>query len=447
MEQTTEQTALLGGLIERALKAGADAADSVLVSAVSLSVSRRLGEPEGLERSEGTDIGLRVFHGKRQAVVSSSDVSDGALDELAERAVAMARVVPEDPFCGLAEPALLCTDPPDLDASDSTEPSTETLTERAGRAEDAAMAVAGVTNSDGAGASWYQGRIALAASNGFAQSYVSSRSSISVSVLAGEGTGMEGDYDYSSAVYAQDLESPERIGRNAGEQAVRRLGPRKAQTGSVPVIFDPRVSRTIIGSLASAINGASVARGTTFLKDGMGKRLFGETITIVDDPHRMRGLQSRPFDGEGVTTRPMNIIENGVLTTWILDLRSARKLGLQTTGHASRGTSAPPSPSTSNLYLKPGSLTPGGLMADIKSGFYITDMMGFGTNIVTGDYSRGASGFWIENGQLAHPVSEVTVAGNLRDMFANLAAANDLQFRYGTNAPTLRIDGMTLAGQ
>jgi PmbA protein len=257
---------------------------------------------------------------------------------------------------------------------------------------------------------------------------------------------MERDYDYTAAAYGEDLRDPAEIGRTAAERAVRRLHPRKAESAQVPVIYDPRAARSLVAHLGAAVNGSSVARGTTFLKDRLGQAIFPEAITVRDDPLRRRGLRSRPFDGEGVATRPMAIVERGVLTTWVLDLRSARQLGLRTTGHAVRGTSAPPSPGTTNLYIEAGEATPEALIAEVKRGLYVTELIGFGINSVTGDYSRGASGFWIEDGELSYPVSEVTVAGNLLDMFAHLTAASDLQFRYGTDSPTLRVDGMTVAG-
>ena len=437
---------LLSDLIAKAKAAGADACDAVLVEGISLSHSQRLGNPEHLERSEGIDLGLRVFVGRRQAITSSSDLSREALAELVERAVAMARVVPEDPFCGLAEPEQLATNLPDLDICDPREPAPETLIELAARTEEAARAVSGVTNSEGAEASWSHNSVAIAASNGFAGRYAISRHGLGVSVVAGAGTAMERDYDFASVVYGEDLTSPEEIGRSAGEKAVRRLNPRKVQTARVPVVYDPRVSNGLLGHLSGAISAAAVARGTSFLKDKLGKRIFPASVRVVDDPLRRRGLRSRPFDGEGVAGRRLNLIEDGVLTTWITDLRSARQLGTTTTGHGSRGTSAPPSPSPTNLYLEPGAVTPKELIAEIDSGFYVTELIGFGVNSVTGDYSRGASGYWIEGGELAYPVSEITVAGNLNEMFANITAADDLVFRYGTNAPTLRIDGMTVAG-
>lgn len=437
----------LNDLIAKAQRAGADQADAIFISGKSLSLSQRLGNPEHLERAEGQDIGLRVLIGKRQAIVSSSDTSDSALDELLDRAVSMARVVPEDPFCGLADPAQLARDLPDLDMYDPYEPSAETLIDWATRAEDAARAIKGVTNSEGANASWGENEVAIAATNGFSRTYISSGGSLSASVIAGEGTAMERDYDFSSAVYADDLRRPEDIGRCAGVKAVARLNPRKAKTGQFPIIFDPRVSGSFLGHMASAINGSTIARGTSFLKDKMGEQIFAEAITIVDDPHRKRGLRSKPCDGEGVANRKHHLIDKGRLTTWVLDLRSARQLGLETTGHAARGISSPPSPSVTNLYMEAGHQTPKELMSDISDGLYVCEMIGFGVNGVTGDYSRGAAGFWIENGEIAYPVSELTIAGHLLEMFKKMTAANDLEFRFGTNAPTVRIDGMTIAGQ
>lgn len=437
----------LQSLIGKAEALGADAADAVFVRSASLSLSQRLGNPEDLMRSEDNDLGLRVFVGKRQAVVSSSDMSESALDELAERAVAMARNVPEDAFCGLADPDQLATELADIDDFDPTEPTAEQLIALAARTEDAARAVPGVTNSEGASASWSSSEIALVTSTGFAQTRQASRHSIGVSVLAGTGTAMERDYDYDTKVYAADLADAEAIGRSAGEKTVKRLNPQKVSTQQVPVVFDPRVANTIPGHMSSAINGSSVARGTTFLKDAMGTQIFADGVTIVDDPHRRRGLRSKPFDGEGVATRRLNVVEDGRLTTWILDCRSARQLKLVTTGHASRGTSSPPSPGASNLYMEAGSVSPQDLIGDIKQGLYVTELIGMGVNGVTGDYSRGCSGFWIENGELTFPVSELTIAGNLKDMFKAITPADDLEFKYGTNAPTLRIDGMTVAGK
>ncbi len=437
---------LLQDLIGRARRAGADAADAVLFEGTSLSHGRRLGKTEKLERSEGQDLGLRVFIGRQQAVVSSSDRSPKALDELVARAVEMARTVPEDPFCGIADPGEITRHWPALDMSDPEEPSAEVLIERARAAEEAALAVPGVTNSEGAEAGWGRSRVALAASNGFAGAYQGTSCGVSASVIGGEGTGMERDYDYSSAVYAADLRDPAEIGRSAGERAVKRLGARKMPTCRCPVVFDPRVARGLISALLGAVSGPSIARGTSFLKDRLGQRIFPEAITIIDDPHRHRGLRSKPFDAEGLANRRRAIIDKGVLTTWLLDLRSARQLNLKSTGHAARGTSSPPGPSATNVWIEPGAVSPQALMSDIGSGLYVTEMMGMGVNGVTGDYSRGAAGFWIDKGEIAFPVSEMTVAGNLKDMFLRLVAADDLEFKAGMDAPTLRIDDLTVAG-
>ncbi|HEY1259381.1 MAG TPA: TldD/PmbA family protein [Stellaceae bacterium] len=437
---------LLHDLIGRARRAGADAADAVFFEGTSLSHGRRLGKTEKLERSEGHDLGLRVFIGRQQAVVSSSDRTPKALDELVERAVAMARAVPEDPYCGIAEPEEIAREWPMLDMLDAEEPTAEVLIERARAAEEAALAVEGVTNSEGAEAGWGRTEVALAASNGFAGTYRGSSHAVSASVIAGTGTGMERDYDFASAVYAADLRDPAEIGKSAGERAVKRLGAKKMPTCRCPVVFDPRVARSFISALLGAISGPSIARGTSFLKDRLGERIFPEAITIIDDPHRHRGLRSKPFDGEGLANRRRALIDKGVLTTWLLDLRSARQLKLRSTGHAARGTSSPPGPSATNVWIEPGNLSPQALIADIESGFYVTEMMGFGVNGVTGDYSRGAAGFWIDKGEIVFPVSEMTVAGNLKDMFLRLVAGDDLEFKAGTDSPTLRIDDLTVAG-
>ncbi len=434
----------LSDLIAAARRAGADAADALLVASASLSVKRRMRQIEQLERSEGIDIGLRVFVGQRQAIVASTDPDPRGFAALAERAVAMARVVPEDPFAGL--PGLVAIPPRALDLHDAEEPSAEALLERAALAEEAALAVPGVTNSEGADAGWGRTEVALAASNGFAGTYLRTSHSISATALAGTGTGMERDYDWSSTVHLADLDDPVAIGRRAAEQAVRRLNPTRPRTARIPVVFDARVAGSLLGHLSGAINGAAVARGTSFLKDRMGERVLAAGLVVRDDPLRPRGLRSRPFDGEGMPGAARAVIDDGVLTTWLLDWRSARQLGLDSTGHASRGTGGPPGPSATNLWLEPGRLTPAELMSDIVEGLFVTDLIGMGVNGLTGDYSRGAAGFMIRNGQLAEAVSEVTIAGNLRDIFLNMTPANDLVFRRGTDSPTVRIDGLTLAG-
>jgi PmbA protein len=433
-------------LVKAAIAAGADAADAVAVRGLSQSIEVRDGQVEESESSEGDDLGLRVLIGKRQAVVSTNDTASDGFQVLAERAVAMARVAPEDKFAGLADPAQLTHQFPDLDLIDRNLPTVAQLEAMARQAEEAALAVKGVAKSGGASASAGIGGMVLVTSHGFRGAYLGSSHSVSAMAIAGEGTGMERDYDYSSTRHASDLDNPQSIGRSAGERAIARLNPRKVTTRKVPVVFDPRVAGSLVSHLAGAINGSSIARKTSFLRDKMGAKLFADGIRIIDDPLRKRGLRSHPFDGEGVAGKKLALIDDGVLTTWILDCATARELGLTTTGHASRGVSSSPSPSASNLHMEAGKVSPEDLIADIKDGFYITDLIGSGVNGVTGDYSRGASGFWIENGKRTYAVSEVTIAGHLIDMFKNLTPANDLVFKYGINAPTIRLEGLTVAG-
>ena len=441
----TDPLDLLSDLVARARAAGADAADAVLISGTSLSASRRLGQTEHVERAEGRDLGLRVFLGKRAAIVSDTTIAPARFAELAERAVAMARVVPEDPFTGLADTVA----PPrslDLDLDDPGEPSTEALIARAAAAEDAALAVQGVTNSEGGDAGFSRSEGFLVTSAGFAGRTLRTHHSVSAAALAGSGTAMQRDYDSHGTVHLADLDDPAAIGRGAGERAVARLNPGRPKTAKLPIVYHPRVAGSLLGHFVGAINGAGVARGTSFLKDKLGQRIFPAGTEIHDDPLRRRGLRSRLFDGEGTPTETRDLIADGVLTTWLLDSRSARQLGLVSTGHASRGTGGPPSPAPSNLFLAAGTLTPTELMADIALGFYVTELIGMGVNGVTGDYSRGAAGFMIRDGAIAEPAAEITIAGNLLDMFAHLTPANDLEFRRGTDSPTVRVDGMTLAG-
>ena len=440
-------TDLAERLVRAARAAGADHADAVAVRSVSLGVEIRDGALEESERSESDDMGLRVLVGRKQAVVSTNDIAGASPEGLAARAVAMARVAPDDAFAGLADPSLLARGFPDLDLVDPALPAVESLEAKARAAEQAALAVKGVSKSGGASASAGIGGMVLVTSGGFSGAYLGSQHGVSMTAIAGEGTGMERDYDYSSARYAADLESPEAIGRKAAERAIRRVNPRKVATQKLAVIFDPRIAGSLISHVASAANGSSIARKTSFLRDKRGEKLFASGIRIVDDPLRRRGLRSHPFDAEGVAVKPMNLVDDGVLTSWFLDCTTARELGMTTTGHAARGVSSPPSPAPTNLHLEAGSLSPDALIAETGSGLYVTDLIGMGVNLVTGDYSRGASGFWIENGALTYPVSEVTIAGHLFDMFRTLTPANDLVFRYGTNAPTVRVEGLTLAGQ
>jgi PmbA protein len=438
-------TSLAERLVAAARRAGADAADAVAERGVSQSVEVRDGTVEESERSEGDNMGLRVLVGRRQAVVSTNDLA-GDIDELATRAVAMARVAPDDKFAGLADPALLMKTFPDLDLLDPQLPSVAALEEKARAAEAAGLAVKGVTKSAGASASAGIGGMVLVTSTGFSGAYLGSRHGVSMQAIAGEGTGMEQDYDFCSVLHAADLKDPAEIGRSAGERAVRRLNPRKAATKRVPVVFDPRAANSLVGHLSSAINGSAIARKTSFLKDRLGEQIFAPGIRIIDDPLRRRGLRSHPFDAEGVAGARRALIDDGRLTTWILDCATARELGLTTTGHAQRSVSSTPSPGASNLHLEPGRASPAALIGDIAEGLYVTDLIGMGANMVTGDYSRGVSGFWIERGELTYPVSEITIAGHLNDIFRTLAPADDLVFRYGVNAPTVRVEGLTVAG-
>lgn len=434
-------------LVAAAGKAGADAADALYVGDASTQVQVRLGQLEDVGRSEGEEIGLRAFVGRRSATVSSSDLSPAALAALVDRVVAMACEAPEDEWAGLAPTDRLAgRDLPDLALDDGGEPAPAELRARALAAEDAARAVAGVTNSEGAGASAGGATLALATSTGFVRGYATRSYGCSASVIAGEGGGMQRDYAYHTARRQADLDDPEEIGRRAAERAVRRLDPGKLGSGRMPVVYDPRVGSGLVGHLIGAIAGPSIARRTSFLLDEEGRQVFAPCVTIRDDPHRRHGLRSKPFDGEGLPTAPRDLVADGVLTGWLMDSASARQLGRQPTGHASRGTGGAPGVSASNVHLQPGPLSPAALMADVKLGLYVTELIGQGVNGVTGDYSRGASGFLIVDGEIAGPVAEITVAGNLRDMFRELTPASDLEFRRGIDVPTIRIEGMTVAG-
>ncbi|MGV6800332.1 MAG: TldD/PmbA family protein [bacterium] len=438
---------ILNSLLDAAKAAGADQADAIMYESVSHSVAVRLGQVEDVERSENRDLGLRVIIGQQQACVSTTDLTPATLTETAERCVAMAKAAPEDPYCGLADTALLAQAPfPDLDMFDGKEPSTDDMKERALACEAAAMDVAGVTNSSGAEASYGSGTSWFATSHGFYGESKGGSHSLSTSVLAGEGTTMERDYDYDSATHFEDLRRPQAIGRRAGERAVKRLNPRKVESQTQAVIFDNRLSSSLLGKFAGAINGAAIARGVSFLKDKMGTEIFAKDITIIDDPLRPRGFGSSPFDGEGVVNNPIHLVENGILKSWILNTSQAKQLGTSTNGRASRGTGGPPGSGVSNLYLPAGAVSVESLISETGTGLYLTDMFGPQVNPNTGDYSVGCSGFWIENGEMAWPVSEITIAGNLLQMFASLTPADDLEFRGSINAPTFRVDAMTIAG-
>ena len=433
--------------IRKARALGADAADAIYHGDMSASVQVRLGAVEDINRSEAEEIGVRVFVGQRSASVASSDLSRAALDATVERALAMARQAPEDAYAGLApEEMLQRAAAADLDIDDGTTTTMEQLRESALRAEDAARAVTGVTNSQGASASTGRALYALATSHGFAGAYAGSSHGVSASVVAGEGASMQRDYAYHSARHHADLEAAETIGRRAGDRAVARMNPGRLPTGTMPVVFDRRVSGSLIGHLAGAITGSAIARRTSFLLDALGAEVFATGIAIIDEPLRRRGLRSRPFDGEGLATHKTDIVSDGRLTTWLLDSASARQLGLAPTGHAMRGVSGPPGAGTGNLHMAAGARDVAALIADIDLGLLVTELIGEGVNPVTGDYSRGASGFRIEKGRIAGPVAEITIAGNLLQMYRALTPASDLEFRHSVNAPTLRVDGMTVGG-
>lgn len=434
-------------LIALARRFGADAADAVAIGDMSEGVQVRLGALEDVERSESEAAGLRVFVGRRSASIHATDLGDAGLAELAERAVAMARAAPEDPYAGLAPDDLLTSGPfPALDLEDAAEPSPQHLRAMAEEAEDAARAVAGVTNSEGGSAGFGRSVFALATSHGFSGGYGATSHSVSASVVAGTGSGMQRDYAWRQARHAADLIAPAEIGRLAGERAVARLEPGRLPSKVMPVVFSPRVSHGLLGHLVGAMSGGAIARRSSFLLDRLEQALFDSSIRILDDPHRLRGLRSRPFDGEGLPTAPRALVEQGKVTGWLADSASARQLGIAPTGHASRGAGGGPGVSVSNVHLAAGSLSPAELMADIGEGVYVTELFGHGVNGVTGDYSRGASGFRIANGELAGPVAEFTIAGNLIDMFAAMLPASDLEMHRGINAPTVRVDGMTIAG-
>ena len=447
MLKPTEAQDRADALISQAKKAGADAADAIYVCDAATQVQIRLGNLEDVERSEGEEIGLRVFVGKRSATVSSSDMDPKILSALVGRAMDMAREAPEDQYAGLApEELLLKSEPHPIDGDDGQNPEPELLRELALKAEDAARSVEGVSNSEGGGASAGRSIVALATSHGFSGAYSTSGYSLSASVIAGEGDGMERDYAYDSVRFLEDLENPENIGKEAGERAVSRLNPVDFASGAMPVVFDSRVGNSLLGHFVGAIAGSAIARKTSFLLDALDTQVFDSALNIIDCPHRKRGLRSKAFDGEGLPTAKTKLIDNGRLTQWLMESASARQLGLQPTGHASRGVGGAPGVSVTNLHMGNGSVSKAELIKDIKHGVYITELIGMGVNPVTGDYSRGAGGFLIVDGEIGPPVSEITIAGNLKDMFKSLIAADDLEYRYSINAPTLRTDSMTVAG-
>jgi PmbA protein len=446
MQSPEQAREIAMSLVERGIAAGGSAADALYIGEHSSGVQVRLGETESVSRAEGEEIGLRLFVGHRSATVASSDLSEEALCVLVERCLAMAKEAPEDTYADLAPSQLLQHGAaPFLDGYDDGEPVPTELRARALEAETAARSVTGVTNSNGASASASAVVIALATSGGFAGAYRTSGHGCSASVIAGEGALMQRDHSWHSARHLEDLEKAAIIGRRAGERAVARMNPGRPKPGKYPVIFDPRVSSTLLGHFSGAINGASVARKTSFLRDMLGAQLFAPDVTIVDDPLRLRGLRSRPFDAEGVAVSRRELVSGGTLNQWIADSAAARQLGIEPTGHAARGVGGAPGASPSNLYLQAGSRTREELLASVPEAVLIIELIGQGVNGVTGDYSRGAAGFMVRGGEIAEPVAEITVAGNLIDMFATLEAASDLEFRRGVDAPTILIPEMTVA--
>ena len=434
-------------LLARAKSAGATDADAIVESDFDEEATVRLGEVEAVERSESNAIGLRVFTGKRNAIISSSLLDDKSITSLAERAVAMAKVAPEDPYASLADPNMLAKNFPDLDIYDPSETSTEQLKADALQAEDAARNTPGISNSEGGSASAGRSDVLIATSKGFSHGYQRSGHGISVSVLAQKNGAMERDYDYTSAVWRSDLKAPQEIGERAAARTLERLGAKRPPTGIFPVIYDARVSSSIARYIASAINGVAIARGTSFLKDSLNKPIAAEAITLTDNPLKPRGLGSAPFDAEGLPSQERVLVEKGVLKGWLLDLASAKQLNLPPTANAGRGLSSPPSPSTSNWIMNKGEHSRDELIASIDEGLLITEMIGSSVSMITGDYSRGASGFWISKGEIAYPVTEATIAGNLKDMFMQITPADDLDMSRSTIVPSLRIDGMTVAGE
>ena len=443
----------LSNLTERLLHAakiaGATDADAIAVDGTSLSIDVRDGALEQAERSEGIDIGLRVLIGQRQACVSASDISDNTISAMAERAVAMAKESPEDPYIGLAEPEQLARDW-DLTALDlmdqGAEPTPAAMEADARTAESSAMAIKGITKIDAAAAAYGRRNVHLATSNGFSGGYGRTSHSISCVAITGDGTNMERDYYGDMRIHREDLESAAEIGRKAGERTIERAGARKPPTGAFSVLFDERISSGLIGHLVQAINGTMIARGSSWLRDAMGEQVLPDTLSLIEDPLRPRATGSRPFDGEGLPSARRMIVENGILNSWTLDLATARHLGLTSTANASRGTSSPPSPSMTNLSLTQGDKSRDQLLADMGTGLLVTSMIGSSINPTTGDYSRGASGFWVENGQVTYPVNECTVAGNLRDMLRSIIPANDARTHLSRVVPSLLVEGLTLAG-
>ena len=433
-------------LIKKSKKFGADNVDVLYIENTNIDIGCRLKKIEKLERSENSDLGLRFIKNKKQVIVSSNDLTKKSLEELVFKASKMVGAVPKDPYCSIAKGKDLIKKIPNLEIFDNKEPTIKSLKNKVIEAESAGLNVKGVTNSEGAEIGWNKSKIYLFNSNGLNVSYQSSNYSIYAVLIAGHSTSMEREYEFASSVFEKDLTKTSLVGKKAGELAVKRLNPKKIKTSKIPVIFAPRVANSFLRHLSSSINGNSITRGTSFLKKKLNKKIFSSDINITDDPLKKRGLQSKPFDGEGLKTKKTQIVKDGELKTWFLDLATAHQLKLKSTAHASRGISSPPTPSPTNLYFEPGNISPKNLIGNIKKGVYVTELMGSSVNLINGDYSRGGSGFWIDKGEITYPINEITIAGNLIEMFKKMSLANDLEFKQGLNSPTMLIENMTVAG-
>ena len=433
-------------LIKKSKKSGADSVDVVYIENTNIDVGCRLKKIEKLERSESNDIGLRFIKNKKQVIVSSNDLTKKNLEELIYKASKMVGAIPRDPYCSIAKKKDLIKKIPNLEIFDSKEPTIKSLKDKVIEAENAGLNVKGVTNSEGAEIGWNKSKIYLFNSNGLNVSYQSSSYDIYAVLIAGRGTLMEREYEFASSVFEKDLTKASLVGKKAGELAVKKINPKKIKTSKIPVIFSPRVANSFLKHLSSAINGNSITRGTSFLKKKLNKKIFSSNINIIDNPLKKRGLQSKPFDGEGLETKKTQIIKNGELKTWFLDLATAHQLRLKSTAHASRNISSPPTPSPTNLYFEPSNISPKSLIGNIKKGVYLTELMGSSVNLTNGDYSRGGSGFWIDKGEITYPINGITIADNLNEMFKKIILANDLEFKHGLNSPTMLIEDMIVAG-
>ena len=433
-------------LIKKSKKTGADSVDVVYIENTNIDVGCRLKKIEKLERSESNDLGLRFIKNKKQVIVSSNDLRKKSLEELVLKASTMVKAVPKDPYCSIATKKEIIQKVPNLKIFDNKEPSIKSLKDKVFEAEKAGLNIKGVTNSEGAEIAWNKSKIHLFNSNGLNVSYQSSSYSIYAVLIAGRGTSMEREYEFATSIFEKDLTNASLVGKKAGQLAVKKLNPKKIKTSKIPVIFSPRVANSFLRHLSASINGNSITRGTSFLKKKLNKKIFSSDINIIDDPLKKRGLQSKPFDGEGLETKKTQIIKNGELKTWFLDLATAHQLKLKSTAHASRNISSPPTPNPTNLYFEPGNISPKNLIGNIKKGIYVTELMGSSVNLINGDYSRGGSGFWIDNGQITYPVNEITIADNLNEMFRKIILANDLEFKQGLNSPTMLIENMIVAG-